>query len=97
MNILEVFNNIFGYAIALTVVLGLLLYNRLVYVPGLRRRKAIRKCEELKQTRALRSLTESRQKRLDKTDVWKTCSHDTISRELTPRERADLSRLGIND
>ncbi len=97
MNILEVFNNIFGYATALTVVLGLLLYNRLIYVPGLRRRKAVRKCEELNRTRALRSMTESRVKRNDATDVWKTCTHDTISRELTARERAEISRLGIDD
>jgi hypothetical protein len=75
----------------------LLLYNRIIYVPEQRRKRALKKIDEINAKRARRRAANNSFDRAEATDVWSTNRHrDTINRQLTPSERSKLEAIGID-
>lgn len=89
MNILT--TDLYAYAAlaVLTVLLAVSIYTRKVIIPGIRMKKARKKADEIMRRKALRRLAEIN----DANDIWsRTCSHDTISRELTKSQRRTIGQ-----
>lgn len=55
-----------------------------------------KRIEKMKQTQALRMTQKLNRQQAEANDPWsRTCSHDTIQRELDPAFRKKLDRLGL--
>ena len=87
-------NDLMLYLAVLVAGLIALMYARLVIVPGLRRKKALKKFAESTQRKAVSRMKEIESKA---NDPWsQTGNHDTTSRELTKSQRLSLEKIGQN-
>lgn len=90
-------NDLMLYLAVLAAGLIALVYARLVIVPGLRRKKALKKIDEITQRKAMARLKEIQTFEGKANDPWsQTGNHDTIARELTKSQRTSLEKIGQN-
>lgn len=88
-------NDLMLYLAILVSGLVSLLVTRLILIPNRQHKRAQKKADEIMQCKAMNRVQELRVAENDRTDVWGTTrTRDTISRELTLRQRRSLEDIG---